>query len=368
MLYRCSLAAKSLDSPFSACTDVLARHPAGTLTRAHLKQQEGYHLALATTNHPAYDCHIPLASPAPPRCPSPLRCSIASTICRVLAAPTQHPRCAAHLRTCSTPRQMYCVPATSPQTHYSIADAPHVQYSMLALLPVDAASVAILCTPTLFCPCHPAAHARRAPQLEMRTPSAIPSARGERSPPATSLRSPICTCDVQHHPQHQHTPPLFTITGTAFFASALATTIDAPRPSACHDHRLRHIPRASPIPGAPPPACPAAAATVLHRQSCLRRLPARHDFSQGRLTPCSKCRRAAHPTHPPLRHLTTHARWPLTISGAALLTLPLVSTIVTAFAPTRLTAAPTVHHHPYVQVGPCLFIIAYAGPIPSHPS
>ncbi|KAJ7196386.1 hypothetical protein GGX14DRAFT_673228 [Mycena pura] len=75
----------------------------------------------------------------------------------------------------------------------------------LALLPVDTASVASR-APRLppFPPrrSQPTSVAHR--NSRMPTSSDAPSARGERSPPATSPPSPTCACGVQHHPASMH--------------------------------------------------------------------------------------------------------------------------------------------------------------------
>ncbi|KAJ7895631.1 hypothetical protein B0H14DRAFT_3854033 [Mycena olivaceomarginata] len=75
----------------------------------------------------------------------------------------------------------------------------------------------------------------------------------------------------------------------------------------------------------------------------------------------------AHSRHNPVaphHPYAQHAHRPLSIPGAASLALPLVSTIVTAFTPARLTAAPIAHQCPLPHFDPGLFIIACAALVP----
>ncbi|KAJ7839399.1 hypothetical protein B0H13DRAFT_2366852 [Mycena leptocephala] len=145
----------------------------------------------------------------------------------------------------------------------------------------------------------------------MCTPSAVPSARGERSPSVTSplsLIHAVRPSSAEVRPHMFDTALLPSLMRRAALAHA-AVVHDRPqhvlRPHAHHGHRLRHIRlnawRAQPrIRGAPLPAGLAAAATVLYRRRCLHRLPARYGLSQRRPTPRSKRRHTTRSAHPRL--------------------------------------------------------------------
>ncbi|KAJ6556427.1 hypothetical protein B0H19DRAFT_1262487 [Mycena capillaripes] len=265
----------------------------------------------------------------------------------------------------------------------------------LALLPVDAASDAAR---TLFRPSLPvAAHARRAPQIPTRINAAISSACGERSPAPNPRRLPClpAQCDpslesaeFRLHRLGTGLPPSLVRRAASSAAPAhaaiprracfapRATTIGyrtshaRPQYQVHHHQRAQQLqrlfwiaksapaasPRATtPVSAAPPPARCAVAPRAM-------RTP-HYDVSfltTAALRPGSTLSHSWH-DHKQHHPHAQHARRPLTIPG-----VPLASLILSAFAPTRLTAAtPFAHQHPHAQLDPCLFVISCAAP--SHP-
>jgi hypothetical protein len=140
--------------------------------------------------------------------------------------------------------------------------------SMLALMPVDVRSP---CTRLSFA--HPtspvAAHTRRALRITIVT-----------------LRYRPPWCDVQHHPQHQHTPPSFAIARRVL------------RPHARHDHWLRHIRLNA-------PRIPNTAQQLRNRSASptLSSLPPRALRRRPTSPPSMPCQ-ATHHVHAQRRHLT----------------------------------------------------------------
>ncbi|KAJ7458223.1 hypothetical protein FB451DRAFT_1406527 [Mycena latifolia] len=175
---------------------------------------------------------------------------------------------------------------------------PHAQqHATLALLPVDPAFVAAPCTPTLFCPSHPA------------VPRKSRCAHPGSYPPATSPPSSICACGVQHM------PPSFADAAsphaTAFLSAATpgskrrSATRSAYRPLRRLTALCRSIaPSLHPATFAPrphcvaPPAC-AARAPAAHHPRCrlARPTPNLHRIRAHPLDRCA-CRALASPCAP----------------------------------------------------------------------
>ncbi|KAJ7302438.1 hypothetical protein DFH08DRAFT_977854 [Mycena albidolilacea] len=203
----------------------------------------------------------------------------------------------------------------------------------------------------------------------MRTPSVIPSASGERYPPATSPPWPTRAVRPSSPEVRLHTLE----TATAVLS---ATCSNTPRASARRHRSVARraspprVPRLFSVPLYPwskfsPPTSAVSRSGFATRShcaappACAACAPGTH-HSRRRSCPAFIL---PHPRYDPIvqHHLyAQHAQRPLSIPAVR------SPTPVAAFTSTRLTAVPIAHQRPLPHFAPGLSIIAYAALVPSH--